>query len=79
MVIRQICFEKKQLKYAYKTQRGYTETMFPREKKSPLEISRSKVELFTQCPRCFYLDKRFNVRQPSMPPFFSQQHRRRTI
>lgn len=34
-----------------------------------LKISRSKLELFTKCKRCFYLDVRFGVKQPSMPAF----------
>jgi hypothetical protein len=32
-------------------------------------ISRSKVDLFLQCPRCFWLDARAKVRRPSGPPF----------
>jgi hypothetical protein len=32
-------------------------------------VSRSKVELFLQCPRCFWLDTRAKVRRPSGPPF----------
>ncbi len=33
------------------------------------KISRSKIELFTNCPRCFYLDRRLNIKRPSGPPF----------
>lgn len=33
------------------------------------KISRSKIELFTQCPRCFWLDARLKVKRPSGPPF----------
>jgi CRISPR/Cas system-associated exonuclease Cas4 (RecB family) len=32
-------------------------------------LSRSKVESFMQCPRCFYLDVRRKVSAPSGPPF----------
>ncbi len=32
-------------------------------------FSRSKVELFSQCPRCFYLDKKLGVIQPPSFPF----------
>ena len=32
-------------------------------------ISRSKVELFLECPRCFWLDVRAKLRRPSGPPF----------
>lgn len=32
-------------------------------------MSRSKIELFTQCPRCFWLDVRHKITRPSSPPF----------
>jgi len=32
-------------------------------------LSRSKIELFLNCPRCFYLDKKLGVKRPSSPPF----------
>lgn len=35
----------------------------------PFKLSRSKLELFLQCPRCFYLDRRCGVGQPSGPAF----------
>ncbi len=34
-----------------------------------LSLSRSKVELFRQCPRCFWLDLKAKVRQPPGFPF----------
>jgi CRISPR/Cas system-associated exonuclease Cas4 (RecB family) len=33
------------------------------------KISRSKIELFMQCPRCFWLDVRLKITRPSSPPF----------
>ncbi len=33
------------------------------------KVSRSKIELFTQCPRCFWLDVRLKIKRPSGPPF----------
>ncbi len=33
------------------------------------KISRSKIELFTQCARCFWLDARLKIKRPSSPPF----------
>ncbi|HTB49157.1 MAG TPA: PD-(D/E)XK nuclease family protein [Verrucomicrobiae bacterium] len=33
------------------------------------KVSRSKIELFTQCPRCFWLDARLKISRPSGPPF----------
>ena len=35
----------------------------------PFRISRSGLEFFTECPRCFYLDRRLGVGRPSGPPF----------
>jgi CRISPR/Cas system-associated exonuclease Cas4 (RecB family) len=35
----------------------------------PYKISRSKVDLFLNCPRCFYLDRRLGVAQPPGYPF----------
>src|SRR5437763_10783261 len=33
------------------------------------KVSRSKIELFKQCPRCFWLDARLKITRPSTPPF----------
>lgn len=33
------------------------------------KLSRSKIELFVQCPRCFWLDARLKIKRPSGPPF----------
>lgn len=33
------------------------------------KLSRSKIELFMQCPRCFWLDVRLKIKRPSGPPF----------
>lgn len=32
-------------------------------------MSRSKIELYVRCPRCFYLDRRCGISQPPCPPF----------
>ena len=37
--------------------------------KSPFKVSRSKIELFMQCQRCFWLDVRLKITRPSTPPF----------
>lgn len=37
--------------------------------REPFKISRSKLDLFTECPRCAYLDLRLGVKRPSMPSF----------
>src|SRR5438270_896817 len=36
---------------------------------APYKVSRSKIELFKQCPRCFWLDVRLKITRPSSPPF----------
>lgn len=35
----------------------------------PYKVSRSKIELFRQCPRCFWLDARLKIKRPDGPPF----------
>ncbi len=37
--------------------------------KVAFKVSRSKIELFMQCPRCFWLDCRLKITRPSSPPF----------
>jgi CRISPR/Cas system-associated exonuclease Cas4 (RecB family) len=32
-------------------------------------LSRSKIDLFIECPRCFYLDNKLGTKRPSMPAF----------
>ncbi len=35
----------------------------------PFKLSRSKIDLFLECPRCFYLDRRLGVSRPPGFPF----------
>ncbi|HSX35549.1 MAG TPA: PD-(D/E)XK nuclease family protein [Patescibacteria group bacterium] len=35
----------------------------------PFKVSRSKIELYKQCPRCFWLDLRLKIKRPEGPPF----------
>jgi CRISPR/Cas system-associated exonuclease Cas4 (RecB family) len=37
--------------------------------KEPFKLSRSKIDLFIECPRCFYLDRRLGVSRPQGFPF----------
>ncbi len=37
--------------------------------KAPFKVSRSKIELFVQCPRCFWLDVRLKIKRPDGAPF----------
>jgi len=44
-------------------------TTFDPTSREPYRVSRSKIDLFTECPRCAYLDMRLGVKRPSMPSF----------
>jgi len=35
----------------------------------PFKLSRSRLENFLECPRCFYLDRRLGIDRPDGPPF----------
>lgn len=39
------------------------------EDEKPFKVSRSGIELFVECPCCFYLNNRLGIRRPSGPPF----------
>ncbi len=39
------------------------------EQKTSFKISRSKIDLFLSCPRCFYVDRRLGVGRPPGFPF----------
>ncbi len=43
--------------------------LFDPASSKPFALSRSKVELFLDCPRCFWLDRRQGIARPSGPPF----------
>ncbi|MFM2423894.1 MAG: hypothetical protein RLZZ70_281 [Candidatus Parcubacteria bacterium] len=36
---------------------------------SKWKLSRSKIEYFVECPRCFYLDNKLGTKRPGMPSF----------
>lgn len=46
-----------------------TRNLFNPDSQEPFRLSRSKIELFLNCPRCFYLDRRLGVSQPPSYPF----------
>lgn len=48
---------------------GYRQKLFDPESQEPFTFSRSKIELFTECPRCFYLDARLGVKRVQGPSF----------
>ena len=43
--------------------------LFDPNSKEPFQISRSKIGLFLECPRCFYLDRRLGISRPPSFPF----------
>lgn len=51
----------------YKGQR--TKNIFDPKSTAPFKISRSKIELFSECPRCFWLDTHQGVGRPPGYPF----------
>lgn len=49
---------------------AYTRSLpYQPNQKAVYKLSRSKLELFTQCQRCFWLDARYKISHPSTPPF----------
>jgi len=51
----------------YNSKRTYG--LFDPSSKTPFKLSRSKIDLFLNCPRCFYLDRRLGTGQPPGYPF----------
>jgi CRISPR/Cas system-associated exonuclease Cas4 (RecB family) len=43
--------------------------LFDPHSDAPFRLSRSKIDLYMKCRRCFYLDRRLGVSQPGSPPF----------
>ena len=48
---------------------GRSRNIFNPESGDPFKLSRSKIELFLNCPRCFYLDRRLGIGRPPGFPF----------
>jgi hypothetical protein len=51
----------------YKSQR--VRNLYDPASKEPYKLSRSKIDLFLECPRCFYLDRRLGIGRPPGYPF----------
>lgn len=51
----------------YKSQR--VRNMYEPEGSKPYKLSRSKIDLFLECPRCFYFDRKLGVGRPPGFPF----------
>jgi hypothetical protein len=50
----------------YKQRKG---NLYHPGSKYPFRISRGKIDLFLECPRCFYLDRKLGLGRPSIPGF----------
>ncbi|MEK7152077.1 MAG: PD-(D/E)XK nuclease family protein [Patescibacteria group bacterium] len=46
-----------------------TRNIFDPKSSEPFRLSRSKIDRFLECPRCFYLDRRLGVDRPPGFPF----------
>lgn len=46
-----------------------TKNIYDPSSKEPFRLSRSKIFNFIKCPRCFYIDRRLGVGQPTGPAF----------
>ncbi len=46
-----------------------TRNVYDPASSEPYRVSRSKIDLFLNCPRCFYLDRRLGISQPPSFPF----------
>jgi len=51
----------------YNAQRN--KNLYDSSSKEPFKLSRSKIDLFLSCPRCFYYDRRLGVGRPPGFPF----------
>ena len=43
--------------------------LYDPKSEKPFKISRSKIDLFIECPRCFYIDRRLGTNRPPGFPF----------
>ncbi len=48
---------------------GRAKRLYDPASTEPFALSRTKIELFLRCARCFYLDRRLGIAQPQGPPF----------
>jgi len=46
-----------------------TRNLYDPQSSGPFKLSRSKIDLYVECPRCFYLDRRLGVGRPPGFPF----------
>src|SRR5438552_10650267 len=41
--------------------------LYSKDSPVPFNVSRSKIDLFLECPHCFYLDRKLGISRPDMP------------
>jgi CRISPR/Cas system-associated exonuclease Cas4 (RecB family) len=46
-----------------------TKNLYESGLQEPFKLSRSKIDLFIECPRCFYLDRKIGIARPPGFPF----------
>lgn len=46
-----------------------TRNLYDPASAKPFKLSRSKIDLFIECPRCFYIDRRLGIGRPPGYPF----------
>jgi len=46
-----------------------TRNIYSPNDEKPFKLSRSKIDLFMECPRCFYIDRRLGLGRPPGFPF----------
>jgi len=66
-MINQIPFPTKYMSEYYNPQK--TRGLFDPKSTKPFTVSRTGIDLFMQCPRCFYLEKRLGTSRPPGFPF----------
>lgn len=47
----------------------FSRSQFDPSSTEPFKVSRSKIDLFSECPRCAFLDLKLGVKRPSGPSF----------
>lgn len=55
--------------YIKMSYRKRTRNLYDPDSTEPFAISRSRIDRFLECPRCFYLDRRLGFDRPGMPGF----------
>lgn len=63
----EVQFQKNNVSVYYTAKR--TKGTYDSQSHESFKLSRSKIDLFIQCPRCFYLDRRLGISRPPGFPF----------